>query len=120
MENSDLEWNNRLSPKEYCGLEEIKEEVIEELEREERDLEKLREYERNNPKPIVLTNQDKMIIEEQKETGQIMDQQFKRELFLRENKEDFPISDYTKILYRLPLNEQQIEKLYNQIMNEKK
>jgi hypothetical protein len=113
MENSELEYNS---------LQQIIEETGEELEKEEeqRDLEKLREYERNNPKPVVLTRKDKMLIEEQKETGKIMDHQYKREMFLRGNKEDFPISDFTKILYRLPLNEQQIEKLYNQIIEEQK
>jgi len=113
MENSQLEYNS---------LQDIIEETGEELEKEEeqRDLEKLREYEKNNPKPVILTRKDKMLIEEQKETGQIMDKQFKREMFLRQNKENFPISDFSKILYRLPLNEKQIEKLYNQIIEEQK
>jgi len=122
MENSQLEWKDRFSPNEYNSLQDIIEETGEELEKEEeqRDLEKLREYEKNNPKPVILTRKDKMLIEEQKQTGQIMDQQFKREMFLRQNKENFPISDFSKILYRLPLNEKQIEKLYNQIIEEQK
>jgi hypothetical protein len=121
MDNQELEWKDRFSPNGYNSLQDIIVETGEELKKEEqRDLEKLREYEKNNPKPVVLTRKDKMIIEEQKETGKIMDHQFKREMFLRNNKDDFPINDFSKILYRLPLNEEQIEKLYNNLINEKK
>jgi hypothetical protein len=113
------EWHKRLSPNEYCGLEEIKQEIVEELEREEkRDLEKLREYEKTNPIKYELTKKDKQIIKHQKKIGKDMDKAFKREQFLRNNKDTIPLTDYTKILYRLPLTEKQMKDMYVKILND--
>lgn len=107
---------NNESEYEYNGIQEIKEKVIEEL--EYRDLEKLREYEKQNPKKVELTKEDKILIDEQNKTGKTIDRLYKRELFLRANKEKMPISDYTKILYRLPLTEKQMKELYHKILDD--
>lgn len=123
------EWHKRLSPNEYCGLEEIKQETGEELElgeeciggcdiKKNRDLEKLREYEKANPIKYELTKKDKQIIKHQKKIGKDMDNAFKREQFLRNNKDTIPLTDYTKILYRLPLTEKQMKDMYVKILND--
>lgn len=95
----------------------IKTEVGEEL---ERDLEKLREYEKENPKKIKLTKEDKQLIKQQKKIGKDIDNAFKREKFLRDNIDTMPISDYTKILYRLPLTKKQMKDMYVKILDDAK
>jgi hypothetical protein len=125
------EWYKRLSPNEYSGLEEIKQEIGEELEigeeciggcdiKKNRDLEKLREYEKENPNKIKLTKEDKQLIKQQKKIGKDIDNAFKREHFLRNNIETMPISDYTKILYRLPLTKKQMKDMYVKILDDAK
>lgn len=93
----------------------IKTEVGEEL---ERDLEKLREYEKENPKKIKLTKEDKQLIKQQKKIGKDIDNAFKREKFLRDNIDTMSISDYTKILYRLPLTKKQMKDMYVKILDD--
>ena len=68
---------------------------------------------RNDYKP---TEEDKFILPEQIETGKMMDEAIKREYTLRNNPKEFDISDYTKILYRLPLTETQIQDIYNNLL----
>lgn len=103
----------------------IKQEIGEELEKETvdnftRDLEKLREYEKENPTKVKLTKEDKQLIKQQKKIGKDMDNAFKREQFLRNNIDTMPISDYTKILYRLPLTNKQMKDMYVKILEENK
>jgi hypothetical protein len=93
----------------------IKRETGEEL---ERDLEQLREYEKENPITYELTKEDKQLIKKQKKIGKDMDNAFKREQFLRNNLDNIPISDYTKILYRLPLTEKQMKDMYVKILDD--
>jgi hypothetical protein len=62
------------------------------------------------PKP-----EDKIILPEQKETGKMMDEAIKREYTLRNNAKEFDISDYTKILYRLPLTETQMKEIHKNL-----
>lgn len=123
------EWHKRLSPNEYSGLEEIKQEIGEELEigdeciggcdiKKNRDLEKLREYEKENPKKNKLTKEDKQLIKKQKKIGKDMDNAYKREKFLRDNIDTMPVSDYTKILYRLPLTNKQMKDMYVKILDD--
>lgn len=107
------------------NLYDIKQEIGEELEKETvdnftRDLEKLREYEKANPKKVKLTKEDKQLIKQQKKIGKDMDNAFKREQFLRNNIDTMPISDYTKILYRLPLTKKQMKDMYVKILEESK
>lgn len=54
----------------------------------------------------------------QNEIGSNIDEAFKREKFLRDNQELFPIDDYTKILYRLPITEEQRKNLYELLLKE--
>lgn len=101
----------------------IKQETGEELEKETvdnfiRDLEKLREYEKENPKKINLSSEDKQLIKQQKKIGKDMDNAFKREQFIRNNIDTMPITDYTKILYRLPLTNKQMKDMYVKILQE--
>ena len=101
----------------------IKQEIGEELEKETvdnftRDLEKLREYEKENPKKVKLTKEDKQLIKQQKKIGKDMDNAFKREQFIRNNIDTMPITDYTKILYRLPLTNKQMKDMYVKILQE--
>jgi len=101
----------------------IKQEIGEELEKETvdnftRDLEKLREYEKENPKKVKLTKEDKQLIKQQKKIGKDMDNAFKREQFIRNNIDTMPITDYTKILYRLPLTNKQMKDMYVKILDD--
>lgn len=59
------------------------------------------------------------IPKEQEETGKEIDNAFKREILLRNNPNDFQLSDYTKILYRLPIREDVMDKIYKDIINNK-
>lgn len=61
--------------------------------------------------------EDKVILPEQVETGNILDSAFHKELMLRNNPKEFPIADYTKILYRLPINEKQMQELHNKLIS---
>lgn len=56
---------------------------------------------------------------EQFENGQIMDKMQKKEHFLQKHKKAMNADD-TFILYKLPLNEKQMEAVYTKLMNEKK
>jgi len=62
------------------------------------------------PKP-----EDKVILPEQIETGKMIDEAIKREYTLRNNAKEFDISDYTKILYRLPLTETQMKEIHKNL-----
>lgn len=57
------------------------------------------------------------IEEEQLITGKEMDNAFIRELNLRNNIDEFDINDYTKILYRLPIRNDVLEKIHKDIIN---
>jgi hypothetical protein len=59
--------------------------------------------------------EDKVILPDQIETGKMMDEAIKREYTLRNNPEQFDISDYTKILYRLPLTETQMKAIHDNL-----
>ena len=82
-----------------------------------RDLEKLRKEYKND---YIPTEEDLKIIEEQKETGKIIESSFLRERELRNNPEKYPLDDYTKILYRLPITEEQREIIYNNLIQQTK
>jgi hypothetical protein len=82
---------------------------------EKRDLEKLRKEYKSNCEP---TEEDLKLMEEQKEIGQVMDSAFKREMELRNNPEQYPLNDFTKLLYRLPITDSQREQIYNNLIKE--
>jgi len=82
---------------------------------EVRDLEKLRKEYKND---YIPTEEDLKLIEEQKETGKIIESSFLRERELRNNPEKYPLDDYTKILYRLPITEEQRKIMYVNLLNE--
>ncbi len=99
-------------------MEELKEEIYNEVERlspdERRSPVELKEF-FSRDKKIEYT-----IPEEQEQTGKEIDEAYKRELLLRQNNKEFHISDYTKILYRLPIKNDVLENIYNDIINNKK
>jgi len=72
----------------------------------------VKERENYVPKP-----EDKIILPEQKEVGEVLDTTFHKEMMLRNNINEFPISDYTKILYRLPINEKQMKEIYDDLIS---
>lgn len=80
------------------------------------DLEELRKKDKLKPKKI-LTDEDKKIILDQKETGKIMDDMFKKEMFLRKDPEFFK-NDDSLLLYRLPLNKKQMKAIHKNIMKD--
>jgi hypothetical protein len=57
------------------------------------------------------------IPEEQKQTGIEIDNAYKREQMLRNNLDQFPMEDYSKILYRLPIRQDVLENIHKDIMN---
>jgi len=123
--NSDYECIGGCDIKNKKNMFDIKQEIGEELEKETvdnftRDLEKLREYEKENPTKVKLTKEDKQLIKQQKKIGKDMDNAFKREQFLRNNIDTIPITDYTKILYRLPLTNKQMKDMYVKILDDAK
>jgi len=111
--NGDYECIGGCDIKNKKNMFDIKQEIGE-------DLEKLREYEKENPKKIKLTKEDKQLIKQQKKIGKDMDNAYKREQFLRNNIDTMPISDYTKILYRLPLTKKQMKDMYVKILDDAK
>lgn len=70
---------------------------------------------RKKDKPVVIKKEDYKIDEEQKENGKIMDTMVKKEHVLRRSKKMFQ-NDPSLFLYRLPLNEQQMENVYNNLV----
>lgn len=93
----DCEWEKRLSPAQnYRNLIE----------------------ERKKPIPkIKLTKEDEKLIEEQKETAKDIERFMAKERLLRDYAKDYPIEDYSMLLYRLPLTDKQIEEVYNNLIN---
>jgi len=79
------------------------------------DLREERKVYKNDYEP---TEEDIKLIEEQKEIGKTMDSAFKREMELRNNPEQYPLNDYTKLLYRLPITDSQREQIYNNLIKE--
>ena len=49
-----------------------------------------------------------------------MEQFRKKELLLREHAKEYPIDDYTMLLYRLPLTENQMEEIHKNLLKENK
>ena len=47
-----------------------------------------------------------------------MDSAYKREMELRNNPEQYPLNDFTKLLYRLPITDNQREQIYNNLIKE--
>lgn len=78
------------------------------------DLWKLREEDKKKPK-YEPTEEELQLIKEQESVGRIMDTMQKRELFLQKNKEKFN-NDDSLLLYRLPLNSEQMKIVYNNIV----
>jgi hypothetical protein len=81
------------------------------------DLRKLREEYVDDYEP---TEEDIKLMEEQKEIGRDIDSAYKREMELRNNPEQYKLNDFTKILYRLPITENQREEIYNNLIKEAK
>lgn len=81
------------------------------------DLREERKVYKNDYEP---TEEDLKLIEEQKEVGQDMDSAYKREIQLRNNPEQYPLNDFTKLLYRLPITDSQREQIYNNLIKEAK
>ena len=80
----------------------------------------LREERKVYKNDYELTEEDLKLIEEQKEVGQDMDSAYKREMELRNNPEQYPLNDFTKLLYRLPITDNQREQIYNNLIKEAK
>ena len=81
------------------------------------DLREERKVYKNDYEP---TEEDLKLIEEQKEVGKDMDSAYKREIQLRNNPEQYPLNDFTKLLYRLPITDSQREEIYNNLIKEAK
>lgn len=81
------------------------------------DLREERKVYKNDYEP---TEEDLKLIEEQKEVGKDMDSAYKREIQLRNNPEQYPLNDFTKLLYRLPITDNQREQIYNNLIKEAK
>jgi len=81
------------------------------------DLREERKVYKNDYEP---TEEDLKLIEEQKEVGQDMDSAYKREMELRNNPALYPLNDFTKLLYRLPITDSQREQIYNNLIKEAK
>jgi hypothetical protein len=79
------------------------------------DLRKLREEYVDDYEP---TEEDIKLMEEQKVIGQEIDSAYKREMELRNNPEQYKLNDFTKILYRLPITDNQREEIYNNLIKE--
>ena len=107
---SEENWNNRFSP-----LEEEDDDFLE----EGRDLNEERKKITFKSK-YKLTKEDKKIIKEQKETAKDMEQFRKKEMLLRKHAKEYPIDDYTMLLYRLPLTENQMEEIHKNLLKENK
>ena len=86
-------WQKRLSPKEHKDF-----------------------FDRVTKKDKEPTEEDKKLIEEQKQTGESIDRAYKKEQLLRNNEKELSINDYRNILYRLPISEDIMEKLYRDIV----
>lgn len=77
------------------------------------DLNKLREDDKKKPKR-ELTKEEIQLNIKQKELGKVMDRAVKKEMFLRKHKEMFN-NDDSLLLYRLPLNLQQMQNMYENL-----
>tara|TARA_R110000772_G_scaffold97604_2_gene196948 strand:+ start:1559 stop:1795 length:237 start_codon:yes stop_codon:yes gene_type:complete len=60
------------------------------------------------------------ILEEQIETGREIDNAYMREVCLRSNPDEFSNGDFTKILYRLPIRQDVLDKIYTDIIADNK
>lgn len=65
---------------------------------------------------LVIKEEDKAVFEEQKAVGAVMDTMTKRELWLKKHK-DTVVGDDSLMLYRLPLNEEQMGNVFSNIIN---
>jgi hypothetical protein len=88
------------------------------MEPEKVDLAKMREMDKLKPKK-VLTEEDKLQIQEQKELGKLIDNCVKREQMLVRNKKLFH-DDPSLFLYRLPINNEQMKKIHRNLIKSKK
>lgn len=79
------------------------------------DLRKQRELDT----PIVMTPADVIKLKAQQEIGAVMDKMVKREQFLKKNKTVIESSD-SLLLYRLPLNDEQIANIYTALLDHSK
>lgn len=68
---------------------------------------------------VVMTPEDAALFKQQQETGATMDQMVKREMFLQRHKQSI-VGDDSLMLYRLPLNEEQMKKVYDGIIKNNK
>tara|TARA_R110000868_G_C10949856_1_gene767726 strand:- start:80 stop:319 length:240 start_codon:yes stop_codon:yes gene_type:complete len=68
-------------------------------------------------KKQIIHPEDAQIIADQKELGAIMDIAAKKEQFLARHKDVF-LNDDSLLLYRLPLNESQMEQIYLNLIKE--
>ena len=66
---------------------------------------------------LVIAPDDEELYAQQKKTGEVMDSMSKREMFLCRNK-DTIIDDESLFLYRLPLNEEQLKNVYDNIIKD--
>lgn len=72
----------------------------------------------NEGKGYKIKPEDAKVIAEQQRLGKLMDEYKKKEMFLGRHKQEFNADD-SLLLYRLPLNESQIENMYYKLINEK-
>jgi len=68
---------------------------------------------------LVMTPEDAALYKEQQATGAIMDACMKREMFLQKHKKAI-VGDDSLMLYRLPLNPQQMKNVYEGIIKNNK
>lgn len=67
----------------------------------------------------IINAEDAKVIAEQKVLGPIMDDATRKEQFLFRNRDTF-LNDDSLLLYRLPLNESQMEQIYFNLLKESK
>ena len=67
----------------------------------------------------IIAPEDEALFDQQQETGAIMDACVKREMFLQKHKQAI-VGDDSLMLYRLPLNPEQMKKVYDGIIKNNK
>lgn len=103
---SEEDWNNRFLP--------LDDDFIQNA----IDLKEERQKWKHKKNKYKLTKEDKKIIKEQKETAKDIEQFRKKEMLLRKHSKEYPIDDYTMLLYRLPLTENQMEEIHKNLLKE--
>jgi len=70
-------------------------------------------------RPKIVIKEDPEVKKAQQDVGAVMDKMVKREQWLRRHKAAI-VGDDSLLLYRLPLNEEQLKTVYYNILDETK